>query len=167
VFSFIKEAFPPVIGALFLGLASRFFFIAVAANFPLVTVPTMFYAYVTFVAFLFWVPIIFHVLAVTPKRFFSHLLPSGTPTKLMFFLPIIEIASQLIRPLTLLVRFATNLSAGHILIFMFSYFILLSRLLSPFIYAIILFIMVLETFIVFMQVYIFITLLGLYTLETL
>lgn len=97
----------------------------------------------------------------------SHMLPYGAPTRLIFFLPLVEVFSQLIRPMTLTIRFATNLSAGHIIIYMFSYFSLLSTTLAPFIYVVLSVLLVIEVFIVFLQVYIFITLLGLYLTETL
>ncbi len=51
------------------------------------------------------------------KGIVSHMLPYGAPTGLILFLPLVEIFSQVIRPLTLTIRFATNLSAGHIMIF--------------------------------------------------
>jgi F-type H+-transporting ATPase subunit a len=96
----------------------------------------------------------------------SHILPYGAPTGLMLFLPLVEIFSQLIRPLTLTIRFATNLSAGHIMIFMFSYFSLLSSILAPFLYIVLTVLLLIEVFIAFLQAYIFITLLGLYLDET-
>jgi F-type H+-transporting ATPase subunit a len=97
----------------------------------------------------------------------SHMLPYGAPTGLMLFLPLVEVFSQFIRPLTLTIRFATNLSAGHIMIFMFSYFSMLSSTLAPFLYVVLTVLLVIEIFIAFLQAYIFITLLGLYLDETL
>jgi F0F1-type ATP synthase membrane subunit a len=66
----------------------------------------------------------------------AHLLPYGSPAALMIFLPIVELFSQLIRPFTLMIRISTNLSAGHIMMYMFSYFTLSSDLLAPFIYVV-------------------------------
>jgi hypothetical protein len=40
------------------------------------------------------------------------MLPYGAPTALILFLPLVEIFSQIIRPLTLTIRFATNISAA-------------------------------------------------------
>jgi len=102
-----------------------------------------------------------------PKGFISHILPYGAPTGLMLFLPLVEIFSQLIRPLTLTIRFATNLSAGHIMIFMFSYFAMLSSTLAPFLHIVLTVLLIMEVFIAFLQAYIFLTLLGLYFDETL
>lgn len=83
----------------------------------------------------------------------------------MLFLPLVEIFSQLIRPLTLTVRFATNLSAGHIIMFMFSYFRILSSTLAPFLGVVLCILTLMEIFIAFLQVYIFCTLLALYLEE--
>lgn len=166
-FNLFKASFPPLIAVLFFTLLVRFLFIALTANVPLFVAPTIFYRYVLFIALLFWVPIIRYAFYKTPKSFVSHILPYGAPLGLMLFLPLVEIFSQVIRPLTLTIRFATNLSAGHIMIYMFSYFSLLSSALSPFLYVVLRVLLIIEIFIVFLQVYIFVTLLGLYLTETL
>ena len=101
------------------------------------------------------------------KGMVSHMSPYGAPTGLILFLPLVEIFSQVIRPLTLTIRFATNLSAGHIMMFMFSYFSILSSILAPFLYVVLTVLLLIEVFIAFLQAYIFITLLGLYLDETL
>ncbi len=136
------------------------------ANFPMFTVPIIFYSYVLFNALLFWVPIIGFGLYRDFKGIVAHILPYGAPTGLILFLPLVEIFSQIIRPLTLTIRFATNLSAGHIIMFMFSYFSILSAVLAPFLYIVLTVLLLIEVFIAFLQAYIFITLLGLYLRET-
>jgi F-type H+-transporting ATPase subunit a len=95
------------------------------------------------------------------------LLPYGCPTGLIFFLPIVELISQIIRPLTLMVRLRTNLAAGHIILYIFSYFALLSNILTPLIYFLLVALFTLEVFISILQAYILITLIGLYVEETL
>jgi ATP synthase subunit 6 len=100
------------------------------------------------------------------KEFIAHILPYGSPAGLMFFLPLVEIFSQLIRPLTLIIRLRTNLSAGHIIMYMFSYFTLLSSALSPFIYIVLSLLFVLELCISLLQAYIFVSLISLYISET-
>ena len=101
------------------------------------------------------------------RSFLSHMLPYGSPLGLMLFLPLIEIFSQVIRPFTLIIRLRTNLSSGHIIMYMFSYFTLLSSFLSPFIYVVLMLMFVLELCIRALQAYIFVSLLVLYTNETL
>ncbi len=46
----------------------------------------------------------------------AHLVPLGTPPVLMPFIVIIELVRNIIRPLTLSVRLAANIIAGHLLI---------------------------------------------------
>jgi len=52
------------------------------------------------------------------NRGVAHYLPLITPVFLWFALCVIEIVSQVIRPLTLTVRLTANLMAGHVLIFL-------------------------------------------------
>lgn len=101
------------------------------------------------------------------KAFISHILPYGSPVGLMLFLPLVEIFSQLIRPFTLMIRLSTNLSRGHIMMYMFSYFTLLSSSLAPFIYLVLFALFVLELCISLLQAYIFVSLIALYVNETL
>ena len=100
------------------------------------------------------------------KRFVAHLFPYGSPLPLLVILPLVELFSQIIRPLTLIIRLRTNLSSGHIMVYMFSYFTLLSALLSPFIYVVLYILVVLEFFISLLQAYIFVSLVSLYITET-
>lgn len=55
-----------------------------------------------------------------PQRMLAHLVPLGTPPVLMPFIVIIERVSNLIRPLTLSVRLAANIIAGHLLLSLIS-----------------------------------------------
>ena len=101
------------------------------------------------------------------KEFIAHMLPYGSPVGLILFLPLVEIFSQLIRPFTLMIRLRTNLSRGHIMMYMFSYFTLLSSSLSPFIYLVLGALFILELCISILQAYIFVSLISLYINETL
>lgn len=51
-----------------------------------------------------------------PSNALAHLVPTGTPVALMPFMVLIEIIRNLIRPITLSVRLAANIIAGHLLI---------------------------------------------------
>lgn len=143
-----------------------FLIINVMGNIPLNNIPTIFYRLTFTVRLLFWIPLILCVSKTQLKGFIAHIVPYGCPTGIIFFLPLVEIVSQLIRPITLIVRLRTNLSAGHIIIYMFSYFTLLSSVLSPFIYVVLYLLFFLELAISILQAYIFVSLLSLYINET-
>nr|WFP43296.1 ATP synthase F0 subunit 6 [Chloracris brunneri] len=50
------------------------------------------------------------------KHMFAHLMPQGTPATLMPFMVCIESISNIIRPMTLAIRLAANMIAGHLLL---------------------------------------------------
>ena len=136
-----------------------------SGNVPLNPVASMYYSFTLTLSLLFWVPLIFCVLVSNFKRFCSHLLPYGRPYGLMLFLPLVELFSQLIRPLTLMIRLRTNLRAGHIMLYMFSYFRVLSLPLTPLLAVFLFLLFILELFITLLQAYIFVSLLYLYFVE--
>ena len=51
-----------------------------------------------------------------------HFLPRGIEGLLKLFIPILECIGVLIRPITLAIRLATNISCGHVVLLMFRYF---------------------------------------------
>nr|QKV49096.1 ATP synthase F0 subunit 6 [Proales similis] len=152
---------------LFFFLVSSFLTSNLLGNIPLEVIPTQYYAFTFTFSLLFWIPIIVSVCYTDFKNFFAHLLPYGAPSALMLFLPLVELFSQLIRPLTLMIRLSTNLAAGHIMMFMFSYFVLLSDVLALPIYVVLYLLYFLELAISALQAYIFTSLLTLYVAETL
>ena len=62
-----------------------------------------------------WLSVVVIGLSYDFVGFMSHLQPTGSPVLLNPFLCIIELVSNLVRPLTLSVRLTANLSTGHIL----------------------------------------------------
>jgi F0F1-type ATP synthase membrane subunit a len=94
------------------------------------------------------------------------MIPYGAPMMFGLFLPLVEIFSQIIRPFTLIIRLRTNLSSGHIMILIFSYFTTLSSLVSPLIFVVLRLLLVLEIILSMLQAYIFVSLLTLYLNET-
>lgn len=53
---------------------------------------------------------------LTPSNLLSHVVPLGAPNALIPFIVLIELVRNIIRPLTLSVRLAANIIAGHLLI---------------------------------------------------
>nr|AZQ21938.1 ATP synthase F0 subunit 6 [Arcoscalpellum epeeum] len=100
------------------------------------------------------------------NKMFAHLVPLGTPLLLMPFMVLIETISNIIRPITLAVRLAANLTAGHLLLVLLgdsmvnkSFFIVLSVTLAQFA------LMTLEAAVAMIQAYVFATLSTLYASE--
>lgn len=151
---------------LFLLLFISFLTINLIGNIPINNIPTLFYSQTVTISLLFWIPIIVCVLITNFKGFISHMLPYGSPAALILFLPLVEIFSQIIRPFTLMIRLRTNLARGHIIMYMFSYFTLLSSTLAPFIHIVLSVLLILEVCISILQAYIFVSLLALYVNET-
>lgn len=147
-------------------LFTVFFIVNLRGNIPLNSIPTLFYSQTLTISLLFWIPIIVCVSLTQFKEFIAHMLPYGSPVGLMIFLPLVEIFSQLIRPFTLIIRLSTNLSRGHIIMYIFRYFTLLSSSLSPFIHLVLYALFILELCISMLQAYIFVSLLALYINET-
>nr|YP_010610673.1 ATP synthase F0 subunit 6 [Cirrothauma magna]WAP91428.1 ATP synthase F0 subunit 6 [Cirrothauma magna] len=98
----------------------------------------------------------------------ASLLPLGTPPFLIVFLPIIETLSICVRPITLSIRIAANISAGHIILTLIGNYLTYSILSMNFITSI--FILTIQTAyfmfeigISIIQGYIFSLLMTLYT----
>jgi len=99
------------------------------------------------------------------NHIFIHLVPLGTPIPLRVFIVLIETTSNLIRPITLSVRLAANIIAGHLLLR------LLRRINENVPIAfwgvsiILTLLLILEYAVAIIQRYVFITLLSLYLNE--
>lgn len=104
-------------------------------------------------------------------NFFSMLMPQGAPMGLAPLLVLIETASYLSRALSLGIRLAANLSAGHLLFAIlasFAYQMIVGDLLllSVFPVAIMIFITVLEIAVAMIQAYVFCLLTTIYLGDT-
>lgn len=100
------------------------------------------------------------------NRFLAHLVPAGTPYILIPFMVLIELVRNLIRPITLSVRLAANLVAGHLLITLISSPISSSSNFGLLVLLAALFILIiLESAVTFIQAYVFRILRTLYLRE--
>lgn len=102
----------------------------------------------------------------TPQLRLAHLVPLGTPTALIPFMFLVEVVSRVIRPLTLSVRLAANITAGHLLLALLTgpSYSVSSVILICIIVALILLIM-LESAVRLIQAYVFSVLSTLYLNE--
>ena len=99
-------------------------------------------------------------------RFLTHLVPLGTPYPLIPFMVVIEIISRVIRPLTLSVRLAANIIAGHLLITLIRSPIVRISLIRIILVIIgLLLLIILELAVSIIQAYVFRTLISLYVNE--
>lgn len=95
------------------------------------------------------------------------MVPNGTPTVLIPLIVIIETIRNLIRPLTLAVRLAANIIAGHLLISLLTGATPLTPLvLKPILISAQLALESLEIAVAIIQAYVFSVLITLYTEET-
>lgn len=118
------------------------------------------------IALVIWLGYIIFRIFINIGRFLAHLVPVGTPYVLMPFIVLIELVRNVIRPITLSVRLAANLVAGHLLITLVSSPIVSSRLLPILILLSCLYLLiVLESAVAFIQAYVFRILRTLYLSE--
>ena len=95
-------------------------------------------------------------------KFFSFFLPPGVPIYLAPLLVPIEFVSYLSRPISLSVRLAANMMAGHTMLKVFAGFVVALGLagVAPLVFIVLLY--ALETLIAFLQAYVFAVLTCLY-----
>ena len=118
------------------------------------------------IALTMWVGYMLYRMVINIGRFLAHLVPTGTPYVLIPFIVLIELVRSVIRPVTLSVRLAANLVAGHLLITL----VRAPIVRSGFIRLVILltclyFLIILESAVAFIQAYVFRMLRTLYLAE--
>nr|VFU78752.1 ATP synthase 6 [Proasellus jaloniacus] len=100
------------------------------------------------------------------KTMMAHLVPNGTPPLLIPFMVVIETISSLIRPLTLAVRLAANMIAGHLLMALLSnYASIFSSSMVAIVISSQILLLILEAAVAVIQAYVFMVLSVLYVSE--
>lgn len=114
----------------------------------------------------FWVRFISYRIINNLTDFLAHLVPLGTPAPLIPFIVVIEIIRNIIRPITLSVRLAANIIAGHLLLTLLGNQIVnASWFLFPRVISAEFLLLVLESAVACIQAYVFAVLTTLYASE--
>ena len=87
--------------------------------------------------------------------FFKIFIPSGTPLWLAPLLFILELFSYLVRPVSLSVRLAANMIAGHVMLDVIAFFTVMMGVFGILPFAFLSILMAFELFVAFLQAYIF------------
>jgi len=80
-----------------------------------------------------WLSLILSSYVKNPYSSLAFILPLGTPSFLIPFLPIIETLRILVRPITLSIRLAANIRAGHIILTLIGDYLTISILTTNYI----------------------------------
>lgn len=110
----------------------------------------------------FWIRIIIKGYISSFNKIITHLLPSNTPIILCCFIILIETTRIYIRPLTLSIRLAANIIAGHILLYLLRDFLNSNLMLFLSLNNILIILLILEISVSIIQRYVYVTLLSLY-----
>lgn len=113
-----------------------------------------------------WISVMVNATSNSMKKTLVHLTPIGTPTPLINFIVIIEIVSNIIRPITLSVRLVANIVAGHLLISLLSNFSITRPIITIWAGGPIIVLIALEIAVAVIQAYVITTLICLYYKET-
>ena len=113
-----------------------------------------------------WTSFILYGWINNTNHIFTHLVPLGTPVILIPFIVLIESIRNIIRPITLAVRLAANLTAGHLLLILLGERIVNRRIIITISVTAAQFaLLTLETAVATIQAYVFATLTTLYARE--
>jgi len=113
--------------------------------------------------FIYWLSLLCATIVYYISDFIIHLVPEGTPYRLILLIVLIETLRYFIRPFTLSVRLIANMVAGHLLLTLLGVFIFKVNYIGKF------FLIVggirltfLESIVILIQAYVFTLLISLY-----
>nr|YP_010381754.1 ATP synthase F0 subunit 6 [Entemnotrochus adansonianus]UDL72136.1 ATP synthase F0 subunit 6 [Entemnotrochus adansonianus] len=171
--SLIMRSFGKKLGG-FINILCSLFLLLIFFNLlglvPYVFSPTSHFAMTLSLGLPFWLSLIISGISQNPTSVIASLLPAGAPAVLNPTLVLVETASICIRPITLSVRLAANITAGHIVLGLIGTY-LSSGMFTYSILALTLLILVQITYFIFefgialIQAYIFSLLITLYSDE--
>nr|UAM92219.1 ATPase subunit 6 [Branchinecta gaini] len=173
IFSTLNSEFSTLLGPKKMGspllLMALFSFILMnnfLGLFPYIFTATSHLAITLAMALPLWLSFILFSWIKETTHALAHLVPLGTPPVLMPFMVIIELVSNIIRPITLSVRLAANMIAGHLLLTLLGNQGILAStsIVSVIVFAQVL-LLILEFSVSIIQAYVFATLTTLYASE--
>nr|ATI24704.1 ATP synthase F0 subunit 6 [Rhinocola aceris] len=135
------------------------------SNFPYTFCCSAHLLYSSAMAIPIWLSIILFYWLNLYKTMLSHLVPLGTPPVLMPVMVMIELTSNLIRPMALAVRLSANLIAGHLLMALLGNTFLINSMHWPLICCIQTGFLMFELMVAIIQAYVFSVLMTLYSSE--
>uniref|UniRef100_A0AAU6MX05 ATP synthase subunit a n=1 Tax=Xenogryllus maniema TaxID=3120009 RepID=A0AAU6MX05_9ORTH len=101
---------------MFLSLLTFIMFNNFMGLFPYIFTSSSHLTFTLTFALTMWMSFMLYGWISNTQHMFAHLVPQGTPPILMPFMVCIETISNIIRPITLSVRLAANMIAGHLLL---------------------------------------------------
>nr|AUR43916.1 ATP synthase F0 subunit 6 [Cuneopsis heudei] len=171
VLDLVKSCSGKFFGGFALGQVSLFmmiFIVNISGMVPSVFSPTSHLSLTLVLAMVVWFCLVFSGWAYSWQKSAGHLVPTGSPVVLIPLLVLIESVSILIRPITLGVRLAANITMGHLMLHVIGEYV------AEFFYGISIFgsllgslvmwgYVIFEFAVSFLQAYVFVLLVGLYS----
>ena len=87
--------------------------------------------------------------------FIAHFLPAGTPWWMAPLMFVLELFSYMVRPVSLAVRLAANMIAGHVMLDVIAFFVVMMGVFGILPFAFLCVLMAFELFVAILQAYIF------------
>nr|YP_010148833.1 ATP synthase F0 subunit 6 [Unio elongatulus]QQV69737.1 ATP synthase F0 subunit 6 [Unio elongatulus] len=171
VLDLVKSCSGKFFGGFVLGQVSLFmliFIVNISGMIPNVFSPTSHLSLTLVLAMIVWFCLVFSGWVFSWKESAGHLVPTGSPVVLIPLLVLIESVSILIRPITLGVRLAANITMGHLMLhvigeYVVSFFYGVSLFSSLFGSLVMWGYVIFEFAVSFLQAYVFVLLVGLYS----
>nr|YP_009228558.1 ATP synthase F0 subunit 6 [Aculamprotula tientsinensis]ALP29954.1 ATP synthase F0 subunit 6 [Aculamprotula tientsinensis] len=171
VLDLVKSCSGKFFGGFALGQISLFmliFIVNISGMIPNVFSPTSHLSLTLVLAMMVWFCLVLSGWSFSWQKSAGHLVPTGSPTPLIPLLVLIESVSILIRPITLGVRLAANITMGHLMLhvigeYVVSFFYGISVFGSLFGGLVMWGYVIFEFAVSFLQAYVFVLLVGLYS----
>nr|YP_010148807.1 ATP synthase F0 subunit 6 [Anodonta nuttalliana]QQV69698.1 ATP synthase F0 subunit 6 [Anodonta nuttalliana] len=173
IMELVKSCSGKFFGGFMLGQVSMFmllFIVNICGMIPNVFSPTSHLSLTIVLAVMVWFSLVFSGWSYSWKESAGHLVPVGSPAGLVPLLVLIESVSMMIRPITLGVRLAANITMGHLMLhvigeYIVSIFYSMSVIGSLFGSVVMSGYVMFEFAVSFLQAYVFVLLVGLYSTD--